>query len=102
MDLRKLVTTKMFLLLLIPFLIVAAAGVMLISFRTSIETYGVNKTVGWAWDLTNIYILAFPLYFIYLLGYGLLFLFKIKTNYVVSISHLTAIFFSFMYFDNDL
>jgi hypothetical protein len=49
------------------------------------ETYGINKTVGWAFDITGIsfYILYFLLAFF--LGFSLLAIFKAKTNFILSI-----------------
>lgn len=51
----------------------------------SVETWGVNKTVGWAWDFTNIIFLAKPLLTVYLLTYFLLFAFKVKQQLALSL-----------------
>ncbi len=100
MNVRKLFTTKMFLILLFPALVMALFLLLFLLTQNSIETYGVNKTVGWAYDLTNLYFLAFPLYIVYLFIYGLLFLSKIRTNYVFSVLHFTMLVIGFMHFDN--
>jgi hypothetical protein len=41
------------------------------------ENIGFNKTVGWAWDLTNF---IFPLLIIYVSTYLALYILKVKTN----------------------
>ena len=85
----------MFAVLSIPILAVSIIAILFVT-----NTYGVNKTVGWAWDLTNLQVLAFPLYFVYWLGYGAISLMKIKTNYRISIVHFITILLSFVYLDN--
>ncbi len=61
---------------------------------TGMGTWGINKTVGWAWDISNFNYLQFLLYPIYLFGYGLLFLFKVRTNYQLSLVHFGLIVIS--------
>lgn len=94
---RKIVTTKMFLVLLIPlfFLIIF----FWFNFGSS-ETWGMNKTVGWAWDLSNFNFIHFPLYLLFLLGYLLLFILKIKTQFTLSAIHLFAIVIPLLIFSN--
>ena len=57
---------------------------------------GFNKTVGWAWELTSFII---PLSIIYFLTYMVLFILKIKTNMLFSISSILLLLFS-VFFQN--
>lgn len=86
-------TSKMFYILLFPLLLFILFLILSMIFSNSpiIGTYGLNKTVGWAWDITNTTILIYPLYLFYLLGYGIITLLKYKTNYIISIAHLISI-----------
>ena len=56
------------------------------------QNFGINKTVGWAWDVSNYYywtgLLTWCLSF---LGYGLLFLFRVQTDLVLSRLHLVIL-----------
>ena len=85
---KKIFTTKLFLVLLTP--IIIAIGLVFFGLIT-FETWGINKTVGWAWDITNFNLIQFPMYILYLIIYGVLFAFKIKTQYRLSILHLILI-----------
>ncbi len=54
--------------------------------------YGINKTVGWAWDISNwVFWTNNIQWLLFLLGYGLLALIKAITNKVYSIAHLSVI-----------
>ncbi|OXA76280.1 hypothetical protein B0A58_07735 [Flavobacterium branchiophilum NBRC 15030 = ATCC 35035] len=55
---------------------------------------GINKTVGWAWDLTSFII---PLSLIYFSTYSALFLMKIKTNMLFSILSILLLLFSVLF-----
>lgn len=57
---------------------------------------GINKTVGWAWDLTN-YI--FPLTIIYFSTYLTLYLLKVKTNLIISILSIVLLIFCFKFYN---
>lgn len=104
MDIKRLFTTKMFLVLLAPVLLFIVCIILFIVLDdiNLTGTYGMNKTVGWAWELTSLNVLAYPLYLVYLLGYAILFFAKIKTKYILSISHYLAIIVSFLYFESFL
>ncbi|WP_417369823.1 hypothetical protein [Flavobacterium beibuense] len=58
----------------------------------SVGTYGVNKTVGWGWDITNYapYIGAFVMV-LCLLGYGVMWRLKFKVNKVISLINLVSL-----------
>ena len=68
---------KMYLISLIPFVLI------LKPYESGV--YGINKSVGWAFDITGIsfYILYFLLTFF--LGFSLLAIIKTKTNFILSI-----------------
>lgn len=70
-----------FLLKFTVILIVAFYIAMFIDSKTFGE-FGINKTVGWAWDLIS---LIFALFYIYIATYITLFLLKVKTNLIFSI-----------------
>ncbi|MFI0425676.1 MAG: hypothetical protein ACH34V_01860 [Flavobacterium sp.] len=77
-KIKFLFETKMYLISILPYVF---------TFRPydGSETYGINKTVGWAFDITGIsfYILYFLLTFF--LGFSLLAIIKTKTNFILSI-----------------
>ena len=58
----------------------------------SVGTYGVNKTVGWAWDITNYapYIGAFVMV-LCLLGYGVMWRLKFKVSKAISLINLVSL-----------
>lgn len=94
---KKLFTHKMFLLLLFPILFLAIAVFVIVN-TADMETWGMNKTVGWTWDIANSNFIQFFLYPVYLFGYGLLFLFKVRTNYRLSLLHFGLIIISAVIF----
>lgn len=87
----------MFLVLLAFYGLILVAFSLLLNFGEATE-YGVNKTVGWAYDISNhMYLNAilFPFCLIlFLVGYLLLMILRRKTNYLLSITHLSLIFLS--------
>ncbi|KGD69152.1 hypothetical protein B0A61_14575 [Flavobacterium aquatile LMG 4008 = ATCC 11947] len=56
---------------------------------------GINKTVGWAWDITS-YII--PLSIIYFSTYLTLYLLKIKTNLIFSILSIVLLLICFKFY----
>jgi len=56
--------------------------------------FGINKTVGWAWDLTSFII---PLSIIYFSIYSTLLILKIKTNMLFSIISILLLLFSVLF-----
>ena len=94
---RRLFTKNLFLVLLSPILL------LLIYFlfnQNKVETWGVNKTVGWAWDITDFIFIYFPLYLLFLISYGILSAFKIKTHLTISIIHILLIMTPILTFNN--
>lgn len=78
------------IVLLIPviYLVVNA----LFSEEAIIETYGANKTIGWAWDLCNFVPVIFGFSFIInVLGYGLLALIKARINRWITIIQVVSV-----------
>lgn len=57
---------------------------------------GINKTVGWAWDITSFII---PLTLIYLSTYLTLYLLKVKTNLILSILSIVLLIFCFKFYN---
>ena len=82
----------------IVFLILLVVGLMYVV--TLPETYGVNKTVGWAWDITNMRYWYGITWFIYFNGFLLLLLMRRPVNKYFSAAFLlllTATLLSFYY-----
>lgn len=77
------------------------AGVVLISFFSPYDLiYGLNRTVNWQYDNSNYFLFmtfAFGLFFadsiVYLFGYGLFKLLKIKTHFIYSFLNILGLFF---------
>jgi len=56
-----------------------------------------NSTIGWAWDIRLWMLVAEPMiWLLFLIGYGLLALFKINTNYLLSLLQIIAILLVFI------
>lgn len=81
----------MFLLLVLLF----TFGYILGYFFGNVENYGVSKTVGWAYNISNNVVLTSIIFFcsqiLFILTYFILFLLKRKTNYYVSLAHFEII-----------
>lgn len=84
MKLNELVKRRMFLLTLILFVFLGYFG--------GIQNIGINKTVGWAWDIIG-WVYFIKVYFlpIFIIGYGILALLKYSTHKNLSIIHLFII-----------
>ena len=84
----------MFLLLISLF----GFGFILAILFGDIKTFGVNKTVGWAYDISNETIFTAILFtcsqILFIIGYLVLFLLRRKTNYLISIAHFELIILS--------
>lgn len=76
--------------------------VVVIIYFSDFSTYGINKTVGWAYDITNLNFLIGTKFsisiIIFLIGYGVIIIFKRKTVFIISLSHFIIILIS-MYFE---
>lgn len=74
-----------FFLKFIVILIVTFYTTIFICSKTFGE-FGINKTVGWAWDITKfIYFFDLFLFLTYTLIYSILFLLKVRTNTVFTV-----------------
>ena len=61
---------------------------------TVVGTYGVNKTIGWAWDLCNFMPVIFGLSVVTsVIGYGFLVLLKAKINSWITIVQMLSLVF---------
>jgi len=89
--LRNLFTTKMYLILLLDFL-------FLIKFSET-ETYGINKTVGWAYDLSGFSFFIVFILFGFFIGFAFLALLKAKTHSILSVVFFALISFCTLYQD---
>jgi len=85
-------------LLLILYVVLAMAVSQYVFFgSTELDTYAVNKTVGWAFDMCSLVILsAIASILVFLIGYAILSLFRTRVNRLVSITH-TAIMVMIIY-----
>ncbi|MFA7445103.1 MAG: hypothetical protein WCY89_04090, partial [Flavobacteriaceae bacterium] len=74
----------MFLIIFIPFIILVIGLV-------EVEPYGINKTVGWAYEMPDLKIISVGFLsfscILFLVGYGILLFSRIKTNLKLSIIH---------------
>lgn len=70
------------------------------------QSYGINKTVGWAYDISNqVFYTALIFTFsqiLFIIGYLIIFLLRRKTNYYFSITHFEIIILTLalMHFEN--
>jgi hypothetical protein len=82
------------------YLIILLCFPLLIRF-SEIENYGLNKTVGWAYDISG-----FTMYYVkyivfaFFIGYLFLAIIKAKTNFILSITHFILIAFCCLFYDN--
>jgi len=93
-KLKSLFETKMYALVLLGFLF---------TLRFSGEnTYGINKTDGWAFDITGFYLLfGFKILMCYTIGFSILALVKAKTNFFLSVLFLTTLLFCHLSYDSS-
>ena len=90
-KLKSLFETKMYLISLLPFL-------FLIRFSKS-DSYGINKTVGWAYDLSGFSF--FVMYFLiaFFIGFCLIAIIRAKTNLILSVFFFLCISFCCLFQD---
>ncbi|MGS2727148.1 hypothetical protein ACU8DI_11115 [Psychroserpens sp. BH13MA-6] len=90
MSLSELVQKRMFLLTLFLF--------VLFGFFGGNQNIEINKTIGWAWDLTG-WSFFLKAYFLpsFLMGYGILAILKYTTNEALSFTHLSIILLIFIF-----
>jgi len=88
---KKIFTEHMFLLLLSTF----GVSYLVVYLFDYNQSYGINKTVGWAYDISNQFFYNTLTYYLskvlLLIGYLLIFLFNRKTVYHISIIHFCII-----------
>lgn len=71
-------------------------------FTKNYHHYGINKTVGWAFDITEFSPLIFLFsFYSFLFVYGILTLSKIETNRTISIGHVIVISISSIVLENN-
>ena len=88
MSITELIEKRMFLLILATILLSIILG--------GGHPVGINKTVGWAWDVSNWMYWFVYLNWIILFGYGFLSLKKYRSNRYLSGVHLILILVSFL------
>lgn len=91
---KKVFTNYMFLLLISFFLL----GFLLAYLFGDEQYFAVNKTVGWAYNISNEALLNSFLaisQIIFIFGYLIIFLLKRKTNYYISLAHFEIILLAF-------
>ena len=91
---KKVFTNYMFLLLISFFLL----GFLLAYLFGDEQSFAVNKTVGWAYKISNEALLNALLaisQIIFIFGYLIIFLLKRKTNYYISLAHFEIILLAF-------
>ncbi|AWI26836.1 hypothetical protein HYN49_13525 [Flavobacterium pallidum] len=78
-------------------LMVILLFIICLSYFTLRRMLGINRTVNWAWDLTNAgFALTYLTCFIFLIGYGILAILKHSTQKYLSILHSAIILLSFL------
>ena len=83
---KNIFETKMYLLSILPCL-------FLINLENETEIYSFNKTIGWAYDITGISVFLLNFIISFFIGFCLLALFKVKTNWFLSILFFLSISF---------
>ena len=82
-KIKLLFENKMYLISLIPFVLI------LKPYESGV--YGINKTVGWAFDITGISFFIPYFLLTFFIGFSLLAIIKTKTNFILSILFLLGI-----------
>lgn len=99
--LRRIFTNYLFFLLIFLF---GFGFILAYLFGDDEQLYGINKTVGWAYNITNqvfytVLIFTFS-QILFIIGYLIIFLLRRKTNYYLSIAHFEIIILSLVFFEN--
>lgn len=94
MDFTKPKTFVLSIVIILIMLLLASLSLFLLysTGSDSVGTYGVNKTVGWGWDITNYapYTGVFVMV-LYLLGYAIMWGLKFKVSKVISLVNLVSL-----------
>lgn len=92
MDLRKPKTLLFLPLLAITVSILAIILFTAISYTGAVGTWGVNKTVGWAWEFADIAsLLSILSIILFVIGYVILWILRMRLNKIVSIIQLSLL-----------
>ncbi|PXY39252.1 hypothetical protein DMB65_18555 [Flavobacterium cheongpyeongense] len=98
--LRKIFTKYLFFILISLF----GFGFVLAYLFGDEQSYGINKTVGWAYDIsTEVFYTALIFTFsqvLFLVGYLIIFFLGRKTNYHLSITHFEIILLTLIFYEN--
>lgn len=98
--LRKIFTKYLFFILISLF----GFGFVLAYLFGDEQSYGINKTVGWAYDITTeVFYTALIFTFsqvLFLVGYLIIFFLGRKTNYHLSITHFEIILLTLIFYEN--
>lgn len=98
--LKKIFTKYLLFILLFLF----GFGFILAYLFGTEESYGINKTVGWAYDISNqVFYTALIFTFsqiLFIIGYLIVFLLRRKTNYYLSITHFEIIILTLLFYEN--
>ena len=74
------------------FLVLITTTILFLLGGTNVSNFGINKTVGWQWDIANwLPFIKAPSMMVVLVVYGVLMVLKKETNTSLSISHLVMI-----------
>lgn len=93
MDFRKPKTLFLSPLIAVITTILAIIVFVLISGSGVVGTWGVNKTVGWAWDFADTAsLLSIVSILLFVIGYMVLWILGMRLNKIVSIIHLCMLF----------
>lgn len=90
-KLKSLFETKMYLISLLPF-------IFLIRF-SKIESYEINKTVSWAYDLSGFSYFAMYFLIAFFIGFCLIAIIRTKTNLILSVFFFLCISFCCLFQD---
>ncbi|CAD0007120.1 hypothetical protein FLACHUCJ7_03184 [Flavobacterium chungangense] len=98
--LKKIFTKYLFFLLILLF----GFGFILAYLFGYEQSYGINKTVGWAYDISNQVFFTSLIFtlsqILFIIGYLILFLIRRKTNYYLSIAHFEIIILTLVFSEN--
>jgi hypothetical protein len=98
--LRRIFTNYLFFLLIFLF----GFGFILAYLFGDEQSYGINKTVGWAYDISNqVFYTALIFTFsqiLFIIGYLIIFLLRRKTDYYLSIAHFEIIILTLIFSEN--
>ncbi len=98
--LKKIFTKYLFFLLILLF----GFGFILAYLFEYEQSYGINKTVGWAYDISNQIFFTSLIFtlsqILFIIGYLIIFLIRRKTNYYLSIAHFEIIILTLVFLEN--